>query len=1294
MTQYRIFSRLEQSAVFLDRLKWLRIGSLWAYRLLTWSVLAAGFAFAAAVLALRYWILPNIERYREDIARIASEAARQRISIGRIHASWEGLRPQLVLERVTVFDAAGRPALELSRVDNTLSWLSLVTLEPRFYALDIHRPTLSVRRDARGVISVAGIELAAGAEAGGFAQWLLRQRDIEVHDATIVWRDELRGAPPLELKRVNLQLFNRGGRHRFGLRAEPPPELAAPLDVRGEFAADTLAEAAGGSARLFLQLDYADIAAWRAWVPFPIELPRGAGALRAWLGFERGGLVEALADVQLAGVRVRLETNLPELDLAELAGRIGWKALEGGFEFTTSKLGLATADGLVFPPADFLLRVSAAGARRPARGELQANALELGALVALAAHLPLPEEARKRIAAFSPKGSLHDLAVRWNGDWREPTQYSARGRFHNLALNRSGQLPGFSGVSGSLDGNERGGTLYLNCQKARLDLPLVFREPLDFDTLTAQVAWGRTGSETELRLNNVSFSNAHLSGTVFGNYRIAGSGRGYIDLTGSLTRADARFVPRYVPVTTGKKTLAWLDTAFAAGQSNDVSLRLKGNLDEFPFPEGKGGVFQVVAKVTGGTLEYASGWPRIENIAGDLVFRGRRMDVRARQGTILGVRLARVHAEIPDLLAEQEMLHVAGEAEGPTREFLAFLEKSPVLGMIDHFTEGWRAEGTGKLTLKLAIPLAATEKSRVTGTYQFTGNTLVSDPGLPALEQASGRIEFTESTVRAQNVTGTVLGGPVTISANTARDATVRVSVQGRVNADAARRSAGSPFWAQHLRGTTDWRALYTVRKRSADVVIESNLQGLAVDLPAPLAKSASEALPFRFERRALAPGQERIALAFGEVVSMNLVRRVEDGRAAIARGVVRFGGAAGEPERSGVWVSGAVKALDLDRWLALVHRAGGDGTRVEWGGVDLKLGAVDALGRRFGEVTVSAAAQGGQWRSHLVGKGLEGSLVWQPQGRGRLVARMKTLAIPPPAPGAAQSAAAGAREKELELPALDVTAEQFVNKERVLGRLELAATPEGRDWRIERLRLVNPESALTVEGVWQGWLAQPRTQVNVRLETSDVGRLLARFGYPEGVRRGSAKLEGVLSWTGAPYDFDYPTLSGNFVLEAAKGQFVKLEPGIAKLLGVLSLQALPRRITLDFRDIFSEGFAFDEIVGAVKISRGVATTDGLRIQGPSARVTMSGEVDLARETQKIRVRITPHLSDSVSIAGALIGGPVAGVAAFLAQKVLKDPLDQLVSYEYSVTGTWSDPSVVRIERPAEGERAPEKSTP
>lgn len=1283
MTHYRIFSPLRQKLARPGGLRWLGIGTLWLYRALTLVVLAAGFAFAGAVLALRYWILPNIEQYREDIARIVSERMGQQVTIGKISADWDGLRPRLVLERVAVLDAAGRRALEFSRVDNTLSWLSLPALELRFYALDIYRPALSVRRDARGVISIAGIELAGGGDRGGFAGWLLRQRDIEVHDATLSWTDEQRGAPPIELKDVNLQLFNSGSRHRFGLRATPPAALAAPLDLRGDLAGESVGALADWNGRLFLQLDYADIAAWRTWIPFPIEFPRGAGALRAWLTFSEDRLVEAVADVRLANVLTRLAPDLPELDLAELAGRLGWKQSAAGFEITTSRLGLTTAGGLTLNPTDFLLRYSGASGRRPAQGELRASALELAPLVALADRLPLGAETRRQLAEYSPKGTFYDTAVRWSGDWGNPQQYSVRGRFQNLSLNRVGRVPGFTGVSGSLEAVERGGTLILSARKSRVDMPLVFRDALEFDALTAQVAWSRSDGETEVRLNNVAFSNAHLAGAVFGIYRTAGSTRGSIDLTGSLTRADARFVGRYIPLTVGKSARDWLDAAFLAGQSNDVSLRLKGNLDDFPFPEGRDGVFQVAAKVTGGALRYAEGWPPIQNIAGDLVFRGRRMDVRARQGSVFGARLSRVNVEIPDLLSPAEVLNVSGQAEGPTADFLAFVERTPVLQLIDNFTEGWRAQGAGTLTLKLSLPLREAKKGKVAGSYRFANNTVAIAPRLPPVEKVGGRVDFTESSVRTQEMKGIVLGGPVTISAATGRDSAVRVDIQGRVNADAARRSAAAPAWAQRLRGTTDWRALITARRRDADILVESSLQGLAVNLPAPLMKTAKESLPVRFERRVLPSGQDQLSLSVGDILAAKLLRRAADGRTTITRGAVRLGGPAGEPDRDGVWVSGALGALEIDRWLALLGPDRAD-TQINWGGVDVKLGMADVMGRRFTGVAVTAVAQGGQWRGSVSGGELAGSFSWQPAGRGKLAARMKTLAVPGATPAAADTPdPASQAKREVELPDLDIVAEQFINKGRPLGRLEVSALSEGRDWRIERLRLANPESTFTLDGLWQVGPAQPRTQVNIQLEVSDIGKLLARLGYPEGVQRGTAKLEGSVAWAGAPFELDYSTLAGNVAVEAAKGQFVKLEPGIGKLLGILSLQSLPRRVNLDFRDVFSEGLAFDEIAGSARIDRGVARTENFRIQGPAARVTMSGEVDLARETQNLRVRVTPRVSDTLSIAGALVGGPAAGVAAFLAQKVLKDPFDQIIWFDYEVTGNWSDPQVKRVPKPA-----------
>lgn len=1266
---------------------WTRVSSLWVYRALTWSVLAAGLIFAAAVLALRYWVLPNIEEYREDIARVVSKTVRQKIEIGYIRGNWDGLRPQLVLEQVRVLDVEGRPVLQLSRVDSTLSWLSLVTLQPRFRALDIHRPTLEVRRDATGAIFVAGVKVS---KDGGFGNWLLRQRDVEVIDATVAWTDEQRAAPRVEFKHVRLHMINRGSRHRFGLQALPPRELAAPLDLRGDLRGDSVETLAGWTGNLFLQLDYADIAAWRRWVPFPVEFPQGKGAVRAWIDVSDRTVTGATVDLRLANVQARLAPDLPELDLTELSGRIGWKASRSGFEFTTAKLGLTAAGGLALPPTNFRLRVVSGKDRETSRGEIRVGALELDPLVALADRLPLGEEVRGMLARYAPQGGVRDLALRWRGDWRKPTEYGIKGRFERLALGHSETMPGFTGVSGSVDASESGGTLYVNTERAAIEMPSMFREAIEFDVLTAQLRWERRAGDTEVRINSVSFSNSHLAGTFFGNVRRPEATGGFIDVTGSITRADLRHMSRYIPLVVGAGQREWLGYAIQAGEVRGGSVRIKGDLDKLPFADGQNGILQATAKVTGGTLQYALGWPTIGNITADVVFRGQRLMIYGRQGTLFGTRLSKVRAEIPDLTAAQEVVNITGEATGPTGEFLRFIEKSPVTEAINGFTEGWKAQGPGRLQLNLNIPLRAVLEMKIAGTFQFDGNSVATHPVMPVVEQANGRIEFSNSSVRAKKVTGTALGGPVLITAHTRGDAT-EITARGRINTDNLQNASAEPAWLEHVRGATDWRAVIMTRKRATDIVIESNLEGVAVYLPPPLLKPPGEALPLHFERRVIGSGEDRIGVTVGDTVGIKLDRRIDGTGVVIPRGIVRFGGAAREPDRAGVWLSGKIGSLDLDRWLALLRQPG-EPARIEWGGIDLKLDAMDALGRRYSDLSIHAVAQtDGTWRSSLVGREFEGTLLWQPQGRGRLTARMKTLSIPAPSPATLRTPTAAAGEpRDLELPALDITAERFSLEDKMLGSLEVAALPEGRDWRIERLKISNPESTFTLQGLWEGWLATPRTRVNIRLDAADAGKLLERLGHPEQLKRGAAKIEGALSWRGTPYAIDYASLSGNLVLDAHKGQFDKIDTGVGRLLGVVSLQALPRRVSLDFRDVFSEGFAFDEIVGPVKIDRGIAVTDNFRIQGPSARVVLKGKVDLARETQDLRVRVTPFLSESVSIAGALIGGPVAGVATFLAQKMLKDPIDNMAAFEYDVTGNWKEPQVTKVRRqPEAGDRGP-----
>ena len=1256
--------------------RWLGNSSLFAYRVVSWALLILSFVFALIVCAARFWFLPNIEQYREPIAQNLSASIGQRVTIGKLEGRWSGVNLQLTLNDFVLFDKAGQPALKLERVDSVLSWWSLVHWEPRFDLIGIDGPDLEIRRNAAGLISVAGIELDKSVGGGGLSDWLLRQDEINIHRATIRWHDDLRQAPMLALTNVDFRLENFGSQHRFGLRAVPPEKIATPLDIRGNLTGRTVEALSQWNGQLFVQLDYTDIAAWRAWIDFPVYFPHGAGAMRIWASLDKGEPSELTADVQIAQVKARLGADVRELQLDELKGRIGWKRTADGFELTTSKLGMQ-ANALTLQPMDLLLKYRRASGNKVSRGELQINAMDFEPLVAFADNLPFNAALRKEMDAYAPRGSLYDVALKWSGEWPQPEQYSVKSRFVNLGLNAVGRKPGFQGVSGQVDGTEKGGTLYLNTQNATVDLPLLFREKLTFDVLSSQVGWQRNGAQYDIKLNTVAFSNRDLSGSISGSYQTAAEGRGTADITGNLSRVDARGLPRYLPVQMSETPRQWLETAVLAGTSSDAKLRLRGNLNDFPFPEGRGGLFEVTARVSGAVLDYASNWPRIENLDADLTFRGRRMDILGREGTILGTRIARVRAEIPDLMAPQRTLSVTGDADGPTAEFFSFIEKSPVGAMIDHFTSGMRAEGQGKLALKLTIPLGNSRDTRVSGVYQFLNNSLESTEAFfPAADQVNARLEFTDSSLRVAGGTLNVLGGPASLNASTQKEGT-RINIAGRVNMDNFRRTTNS-FFAQSLNGTTDWRASILLRKQFADLVLESSLQGVASSLPAPFAKTASESMPLRVERIVATAQQDRIIASIGNIVSAQLQRRRDGTRTVFERGSVSFGGAAAESDKRGVWVTGGLKQLDLDQWLAVLKGAPAGGAQVDIAGLDLKFGSLNVLGRHFNELAVSGTVQNGNWQTAVVGRELVGEIAWRSQGRGKVTARMKNLVIPPAV--APRVPASADKEPPAELPALDIVADQFQLGQTNMGKLELNALPDGRDWKIERLRVVNPDATIQAEGSWQAWLSQPRTMVNVKLDVNDIGKFLVRMGYPEGIRRGTAKLEGPLSWNGNPGEVDYPSLSGNFIIEANKGQFVKLDPGVGKLLGILSLQSLPRRLSLDFRDIFTEGLAFDEIVGAVKVNRGIANTDNLRIQGPAVRILMSGDVDLNAETQKLRVKVFPSVSDSLSVAGALVAGPIAGIAAFVAQKLLKDPINQMAAYEYSVTGTWADPQMAKLD--------------
>ena len=1257
------------------------------FQLLTRSLLVTAICFSMLLLALRYWLLPDIDHYRQDIAAVITQAAGQRVTIGAVSAEWDGLRPNLILRTVQVHNKEGDPALILNLIESTLSWLSILHGEVRFHTIRINKPDLTIRRDTEGIIHVAGVALSPDQSESGFADWLLRQRQLILSDANIVWQDDQRGSPALELKAVNLRLENRGQHHRFGIHAVPPSNLAAPLDIRGDFTGDSLGSLEKWRGQIFTQLDYADIAAWRPWLPFPetIEFNRGAGSIRMWLGID-GTVVEGLtADVRLQNVKTRLAQELPELNLISLKGRVGWKRINNGTdegtELSTRGLSISIHGEETLQPLNLSLQTFPTNNDKSGSGKLDLNVLDLETLMNLVEYLPVQVSLRERLDELSPIGEIRDVQAEWNGEWPTPSQFNIKGGFTNLGMKKFYPIPAFRGISGNIAGTEKVGTLNLSSQKVSMALPEALRKPVMLDRLNGQVNWESLTDKSliEFKFNSVEFANDHAAGSVSGSYHSVPDGPDMIDLNAHLTQADARYVGQYVPTMVSQSVRDWIERSIVAGDLSDVRLRLKGNLAEFPFNNNENGIFQINAKASSVKLDYLSEWPKIENISADLLFQGSRMEIISPRANIFDANLSNVKIRFADMADPDATLRIEGEATGATREFIKFIEKSALSSYTGGIVGGITAVGDGELQLKLDIPLYRLNDIKLIGSYRFINNQ-ITPSYLPNLDQLDGVLTFTESGIGIEKISAQALGGPVDFRSSTPPEGGMRVTATGKANFDNLRQLArnkppvATQTWTQHFRGSTDWQAIMNIRKKLFNVSIESSMQGLVSVLPEPFSKAATDPLPLRFERKSIDSRRDDLILRYGGLVAAQIKRsRDSSGNYRVDRGIVSFGTTSTlSPAKNGVTVNGSLQSLDLDQWRSLFKQNDEGGhLSLDPSRINLHIGTLKFLERRFHNIGLNAFIDGGEWNSTISSKEINGDINWHPSGNGKLVARLKNLIIPAASP-TKPIAAKQAQLQEKSLPALDVVADNFSVNEKSLGKLELLATQQKQDWHVERLHITNSDSSLTAKGIWQNHAVPPRIQADIKLEASDIGKLLTRLGYPDRVKRGRGGLEGILSWSGNPQSIDYPTLSGSLKLKAKQGQFPKLETGIGKLFSIFDLQSLPRRITLDFRDVLNEGFGFDDITGNVKINRGVATTHDLRIRGSAAKFAMSGEVDLAAETQKLNVRVIPSLG---------LVTPVVGIASMIANQELKDPFDQVVSSEYNVTGTWADPLITEVAR-------------
>ncbi|MRW87634.1 TIGR02099 family protein [Pseudoduganella sp. FT26W] len=1135
---------------------------------------------------------------------------------------------------------------------------------------------------------------------------------------------------------------------------------------------------------LYADIRNTDLLAWKTWIDYPFELSKGHGSLRAWVGVDQSRLTGVTADVGLSDITAVLGKDLPLLDLQQLGGRIAVHedirpplARKGavtprfgalGHSLELSKLTLTTRDGLVMAPTSLSEKFVAAAGAKPDKVEVRAPQLDLQTLAGLAERLPLTERQHKMVAGFAPRGLLQNFSAEWQGAFPALQTYRIKGDLVGLGLKpqpprlaqpKNGKtpaiagmpaLPGFDNLSGSIDATEQGGNFSLNSQQLVLQMPDYFAEPsMPFDHLNLKARWSfEADNQLLFQIDAMDFEQEGMSGTLQGSHLIplAGKGPGKADLSGTLTGFQLNRIGRYLPMQTPHEITHWLTGALEGGVASDVTIRLRGDLAHFPFKGDSAadkarGEFRVAGKLTDARLNYEPGyylhdgkelgkdgkplplWPQAEHIKGSFLFEGARMEIRGDTATTAGAALSNVKAVIPDLSVHDSMLEIDGNAAAPMQEFLRYVSISPVLDWISRFTEETQASGNAKLALSLRIPLAHAIDTKVQGTVQLANNDIVLMNDLPVVQSSQGKIEFNERGVNLNQLSGVFLGGPVSITGGTQKDNAIVVKLGGLMTADGFRQAFPMPAMqrlADRFAGATRYSGTVTARDHQVIVAVDSSLTGLALDLPAPVNKTATDSMPVRFLLTSgLTPDaggllHDDIRINLGSGIAARYQRQKQGKQHwKLVRGGIGINVPAPEPD-SGMAFNINMRELNVDNWLDFADTVAGKGEAaapaaaadstdftqyVVPDAIAARTSELVIGGRKLENVVVGVTHQKGTWQTSIDSTQANGYLTWaEPStgaGLGKVTARLSSLVIPESASSEVQ-ALLDDKSAAATIPALDVVVERFELFNKPLGRLELqannAALANAREWRVNKLSLVNADGELNGTGKWVTKGGVHETTLNFNLGIIDAGKLLERFGYADTLKGGKGSLKGDIAWKGLPYSMDLPSLSGQIALNVEKGQFLKQDPGAAKLLGVLSLQALPRLLKLDFHDVFSEGLAFDGITANATINRGIVKTDNLKMHGVAATVLMDGVADIANETTNLHVVVIPEVNlGTAPLVYALAVNPVIGLGSFLAQLFLSAPVMKALTYHMQVSGPWKAPVVTKLDAAKLEQTAPPK---
>ncbi|MBV7497058.1 TIGR02099 family protein [Pseudomonas sp. PDM24] len=1235
----------------------------------------------ALFVSLGRELTPLVAEYRADVEDKASDALGMPLQIGKLEGNWSGFAPVLLAHDVMV--GAGSNALRLDQVRAVPDlWASLLAREVRIAHLELNGLKISLKEGEDGHWALEGLPVQQDQPLNPeqLLNRMQRVQQLSVLDSQITLQPL--GESPLTLTYVGLNLKTGPSRQRLDARLTLPDGQPVAMSLRTRLRADQWKD---GEADAYLSLPQSD---WSKWLPERLTQQWNFSEIKAggefWMNWSKG-------TVQRAAIRL----NAPQLKGAYAERKpiqINNLALNGYFQRSSTGV-LVTLDSLAMSLGDsrweskLQFQQTAATDKAPELLHLQADRLDLTPLTPLLNALgPLPEGIATAVERLKVTGVLRNVLIDFRPAATDDTKFSFAANLDKVGFDAYRGAPAVRNVSGSISGDLGQGELRMDSKDFSLHLDPIFAKPWQYIQANARLTWKLDKEAFTLIAPylKVLGEEGKIAGDFLIRLHFDRAQEDYMDLRVGLVDGDGRYTAKYLPTVLSPGLDEWLRTAILKGAVDEGFFQYQGSLNHGAAETARS--ISLFFKVHDAELAFQPGWPHVSKVSGDVFIEDSGVRILASEGQLLDTQVSDVYVNIPRVPAGQSThLFLDGAFAGGLGDGLKILQEAPI-GTADTFA-GWEGEGDLQGKLKLDIPLVKGEQPKILVDFKTAKARLkLSEPTLE-LTQLKGDFRFDSTKgLSGQKITARAFDKPVT----------AQIFAEGSPGKLNTRVAATSEVEVKKLTewlnvtqllpvtGTIPYQLQLNLDGADSQLMVSSNLKGVAVDLPAPFGMAADVGRDTVF-RMTLQGPERRYWVTYGELANFTFAAptgNFADGRGELFLG----GGSAVLPGAKGLRVRGVLSELDVAPWQDLVTKYAGQdpggSAKQLLSGADLKVGKLTGFGTTLDQASVQLARKPAAWTLQLDSQQAKGSVGIADAKAAPIAVNLQYVRLPardPTALADENSPDPLATVDPTKIPALDVTINQLFQGPDLVGGWHLKVRPTDKGVAFNALDLGLKGILLRGSGGWEGVPGNSSSWYKGRVSGKNLADVLKGWGFAPSVTSEEFHMDVDGRWPGSPAWLATKRFSGSLDASLNKGQFIEVEGGAQALrvFGLLNFNSIGRRLRLDFSDLFGKGLSYDRVKGLLVASNGVyVTREPILLTGPSSNVELNGTLDLVGDQIDAKLLVTLPVTNNLPIAALIVGAPAVGGALFLIDKLIGDRVARYASVKYTVKGPWKDPKI------------------